>query len=315
MLLLRSGPAYGLAVLLAGIVVVNVGQFVVRAPFQAVMADLVPSRHRSFATGAMTALMCAGAIAFLGLAQASGSPRLAFAAAAVTLVGVALAFGRWLREPAGDVSPGTETSLALVRNALRHVAHGAVPGLRAAFVALLFIHLSFQTFASWFTLHAAERFGTAPADAAAGFIAWAVGGLIGSLPAGLLGVRVGRRATLLLGLAGMTLVLLALDRAPTLAAAIPLILAASACWSLPTVNAFPLLVEPFPRARRGVLAALFFLCMALGGIIGDPLNGLLFELAGHRRALFLLMAGYTAIAFLAVLRIPRGAGEAGTGAA
>jgi MFS family permease len=95
---------------------------------------------------------------------------------------------------------------------------------------------------------------------------------------------------------------------------IPLVLAASFCWSLPWVNAFPLVVEPFPRARRGVLAALFFLCMALGGIIGDPLNDTLFEWAGTRRFLFLTMAVYTAAAFLAVLRIPRGAGEANTGA-
>ena len=42
-------------------------------------------------------------------------------------------------------------------------------------------------------------------------------------------------------------------------------------------NAYPLFVEPIPRHNRGVLAALFLLCMA-GGAIGDPLNGALFDL-------------------------------------
>lgn len=41
----------------------------------------------------------------------------------------------------------------------------------------------------------------------------------------------------------------------------------------------------------------------------------LFDLFGGYRALFLLRALYTALAFAAVLRIPRGAGEADTGAA
>ena len=53
--------------------------------------------------------------------------------------------------------------------------------------------------------------------------------------------------------------------------------------------------------------------MALGGGIGDPLNGSLFDLANGYRPLFLLMAFYTALAFVAVLLVPRGAGLVDTG--
>ena len=314
MAMLRGAPAYGLAGLLAAIVVLNAGQFTVRAPFQALVADLVESRHRPVATGSMTAFMCLGAIVFLGLANATGRPDTAFLASAATLFAVAIAFAAGLREPRTHGTIAAETSSAMLRHALRQVLGGAMPGMRAAFLALLFIHLSFQTFASWFTLHAGDRFGITPSEAALGFIAWAVGGLVGSIPAGFVGMRIGRRNTLLVGLAGLVLALLALDRAPSMSVALPLVFTASMFWSLPTVNAFPLLVEPFPRARRGVLAALFFLCMALGGIIGDPLNGALFEAAGSRRFLFLAMAAYTAVAFAAALWIPRGAGEADTGA-
>jgi hypothetical protein len=65
--------------------------------------------------------------------------------------------------------------------------------------------------------------------------------------------------------------------------------------------------------RTSVLAALFLLSTALGGGIGDPLNGSLFDLFGSYRPLFLLMAGYTALAFVAVLFVPAGVGEADTG--
>ena len=67
-----------------------------------------------------------------------------------------------------------------------------------------------------------------------------------------------------------------------------------------------------PPDRRGVLAAIFVLCLALGGGIGDPLNGALFDLQGSYRPLFRYLAGYSAAAFVAVLLVPRGAGEAET---
>jgi hypothetical protein len=52
------------------------------------------------------------------------------------------------------------------------------------------------------------------------------------------------------------------------------------------VNAYPLLVEPIPPQRRGIPAALFLLCMALGGALGDPLNRSLFDFFGGYRSLF-----------------------------
>ena len=55
---------------------------------------------------------------------------------------------------------------------------------------------------------------------------------------------------------------------------------------------------------------MFLLCMALGGLVGDPLNGTLFDLFGGYRPLFMMMAAYTMLAFVAVLAVPRGAGEA-----
>ena len=114
---------------------------------------------------------------------------------------------------------------------------------------------------------------------------------------------------MLLGFGLMGACLLALDRVATVQQAVPLLALASASWTLPTVNAFPLFVEPVPAEHRGLLGALYVLCMALGGAIGDPLNGGLFDLFGGFRALFLMMASYVALAFVAVLMVPRGTGE------
>jgi len=249
---------------------------------------------------------------FLILGQALGMQS-AFLIASGTVLAITGAFALGLREPAPSQSPAAEATFRSLFEAARSAVRGEVPGMRAIFLASLLLQLTFQTFTTWFSLHGTERFGLRPEDVTIGMIAWAVGGVIGALPAGLIGVRIGRRNAMLLGFALMAICLLALNGVTTIAQATPLLALASASWTLPTVNAYPLFVEPVPRERRGVLAALFLLCMALGGAIGDPLNGGFFDLVGSYQPLFLMMAGYTALAFVAVIFIPRGTGEAETG--
>jgi len=315
MVLMPATRGLGLPALIAAIVLLYTGINTQRAPVQALVADLVPSRYRSLATGSVTFQMCVGAIAFLMLGHALGM-RPAFWIAGGTVVAIAAALALGLREPPRQVViVDDEVTFRSLGEAAWTAVRGAVPGMRPIFLAAILLQLTFQTFTTWYALHAADRFGAGAGDATIGFIAWAVGGVLGALPAGVVGGRIGRRNAMLAGLAVMAASLFALDRVATIGQAVPLLALASAAWTFPTVNAYPLFVEPVPRERRGVLASVFLLCTALGGAIGDPLNGRLFDLFGGYRAMFLLMAAYTALGFVAVLGIPRGAGEAGTGEA
>lgn len=312
MALLPSFVQFGLAVLICVLVLLHSGINMQRAPFQALVADLVPSRHRSLATGSVTFQMCFGAIAMLMLGRMLGM-RSAFLIAAGVVLAIAAAFALGLREPPPSESSSAEITFRSLAEAAWSAIRGAMPGMRPIFLAALLLQLTFQTFTTWYALHGTERFSVRPEDVTTGFIAWAVGGVIGALPAGFIGVRIGRRNAMLLGFAVMAACLLALDRVTQIGHAVPLLALASASWTFPTVNAYPLFVEPVPRHQRGVLASLFLLCIALGGAIGDPLNGRIFDLLDGYRTLFLLMACYTALAFVAVLFVPRGAGEANTG--
>ncbi|MGV3515845.1 MFS transporter [Luteitalea sp.] len=315
MAIFPASAALGLGGVIAAMVVLYTGINVQRSPFQALMADLVPSPARSLATASVTFQMCVGAIVFLMLGRTLGMSR-AFLVAAATVVLIAVAFALGLRRgPAAADVPAASASGTSFTAALREGLRGRIPGLRAVFVAALLLQLTFQTFTTWFALHGTARFGVRPEDVTLGFIAWALGGVAGALPAGVIGVRYGRRKAMLIGFALMAACLIAVDRVESLTQAVPLLALASASWTLPTVNAYPLFVEPIPSAQRGVLAALFLLCMALGGAVGDPLNGLLFDLAASYRPLFLVMTAYTALAFAAIWWIPRGVGEAGTGPA
>jgi maltose/moltooligosaccharide transporter len=300
--------AFGIGGIIAAMILLYTGINLQRSPFQALIADAVPSRFRSLATGSVTFQMCAGAIAFLMLGRILGMHR-AYVTAAAAVIAIVLAFAFSLGRPLARTAETASRSLA---DAVWSIVRGAVPGTREVFLATVLQQLTFQSFTTWYALYAIERFGIRPEDVAIGFIAWALGGVIGALPAGFIGLRIGRRNALLLGFMLMAGSLLLVDRVPTQAQAIPLIALASASWTLPMVNAYPLFVEQVPASHRGVLAGLFLLSMALGGAIGDPLNGTLFDLMGGYRRLFLMMSVYAVLAVCAVLLVPKGAGEADT---
>jgi predicted MFS family arabinose efflux permease len=313
MALFPASSRLGLWGLLGAIVLLYSGINIQRSPFQALVADMVPSRHRPLATASVTFQMCMGAIVFLMLGRMVGM-QIAFFVAAAAVIGIAVAFAASLRERELPAATAVEATFRSLADAAWSTVRGDVPGVRAVFLASLLLQMVFQSFTTWFALHGTERFGVRPEDVTIGFIAWALGGVIGALPAGVIGVRIGRRNAMLFGFALMLGCAVGLDRVTGVGAAVPLIALTSAAWTLPTVNAYPLFIEQIPRHQRGVLSALFLLAMALGGAIGDPLNGALFDLFGSYRPLFLMMAGYTTLAVGAVLMIPRGAGEADTGA-
>jgi maltose/moltooligosaccharide transporter len=304
-----ASAGLGLAGLIGAIVLLYSGINIQRSPVQALIADVVPSQHRSLGTASTTFQMCVGAVLFLMLGRMLGM-RTAFLIAAGTVLVIAAAYTIGLRAPARSAAPAAEATFRSLVDAISAAARGALPGMRAVFLAAILLQMIFQSFTTWFALHGTERFGVAPEDVAIGFIAWALGGVGGALPAGVIGVRIGRRNAMLLGFALMFGCFAALDRVTQVSHAIPLLALASASWTLPMVNGYPLFIEQVPRHARGVLAAIFLLSMALGGGIGDPLNGALFDLADGYRPLFLMMAGYTTLAMAAVLLVPRGAGEA-----
>ncbi len=311
MALFPLSPRFGIAGVIAAMVVLYSGINLQRSPFQALVADSVPSAYRSIANGSVTFHMCLGAIVFLMMGRILGMPR-AFLIASGTVLAIGAGFALWLREPRVAHTSAMEATYRSLAAAAWAAVRGDLPGLRAIFLSALLLQLTFQTFTTWYALYGTERFAVRPEDVTVGFIAWAVGALIGSLPGGFIGARIGRRNTMLLGFASMGVCLLALDRVDDMSRAVPLIALASASWALPMTNAYPLFVEPIPRHQRGVLAALFLLCMA-GGAIGDPLNGALFDLFDGYRPMFAMMAAYTALAFVAVLCVPRGVGEAKAG--
>src|SRR6185295_3739162 len=142
MALFPASASLGIIGLIGAILVLYTGINVQRSPFQALVADLVPSRYRSLATGSVTFQMCVGAIVFLMLGRLLGM-RLAFLVAAATVLAIAVAFAVWLREPATSEPSAAEATFRSLLDVAWSAARGLLPGIRAIFVASLLLQLTF----------------------------------------------------------------------------------------------------------------------------------------------------------------------------
>ena len=302
---------FGLVALLAMMIALDVALAVWRAPFSALLAELVPSIHRSKTEGILGVAMCLGAMLVLGTARslsARGTDQPFLLAAA--LVGVVwLIYSVLLREPPHE--PTTQVRAAVKPFRSLHEAFTAERGTAGRFfTACLFFQMAFQSFSSWFTLHGSERFHTTVADVSLGFIAVAISTLIGSVPAGWLGARYGRRRMSLIGIAGMAAACAALHAAPSLTAAVGVLFVFGLAWSIPTANLTPMALELGTVARAGSLAGAFLLVQSVAGVLGPSLVGSLFDVTGTKRMLFVAIGTFLVGSFALLATLRPGFGEA-----
>jgi maltose/moltooligosaccharide transporter len=303
---------HGLLALLMAMIAVDVAVAVWRAPFLALLAELVPSAQRSKTEGILGVAMCLAAMMVLGGARSLSArgPDLPFVLAGVLVAIVWVVYLFVLREPPHVEQPGEPAAELAPLRSLRDALTADGGRAMQFFAACLLFHMAFQSFSSWFTLYGSERFHTTVGNASLGFIAVAVSTLVGSMPAGWLGARYGRRRMSLVGLAGMAVACVLLHFVPTLTAAIAVLFVFGLSWSIPVANLAPMALELGTAARAGALAGAFLLIQSLAGVIGPALVGEWFDVSGSRRSLFVLLAVFLAGAFALLASLRPGFGEA-----
>lgn len=303
---------YGLLALLLAMIVLDVAMAVWRAPFSALLAELVPSAARSKTEGILGVAMCIGAMVMLGTARSLSAhgAALPFVLAAATVGGVWLVHVLWLREPPHEPRTTRAASIAPLRS-LRDAFTAGRGQASRFFAGCLLFQMAFQSFSSWFTLHGSERFHTTVADVSLGFIAVAISTLLGSVPAGWLGARFGRRRMSLAGIAGMAAASVIMHFVPTLTAAVAVLFVFGLSWSFPVANLTPMALELGTAAKAGSLAGAFLLVQSVAGVVGPALVGVWFDYANSKRALFVLLALFLGGAFTLLASLAPRFGEAG----
>ena len=291
-----------------------------RTPVIALMPDITPSQFLSQANGLINLMGGIGGIlAFAAGAYLYGLNRaLPFLAAGVALV-LACAIVVWkIKEPKDSDTQAVEARPDLIRS-LRAVLAEKEKSALFLFGAIFSWFVGYNAVETFFTLYGVKALKLQPNNAAFLLSFLALMFVLFAVPSGYIAGRVGRRKTILTGIASLA-ILLALVRVmpfelQTSGVLLPILLALiGISWSLINVNSLAMVVDVAPQTELGTYTGLYYFFSTAAAVIGPILAGYLIEAMGGDYGMIFVLAPITlvfAFAFMFVVRRGERADHAG----
>lgn len=303
---LVPGMSGQLWTLMATIILFNFIMSTWRAPVVALMPDLTPSSLRSKANGIINLMGGVGSlIAFVvgGYLANKAGEHVPFYLTSVVMVAAVVVLMLFVREPA------QETLNAMPQQAEKdsskekehfHLGKGERTSLGLMLAAIFFWFAGYNAIETFYTLYATNTLYTSPgalisSGSATMMLAFfSVSFIAVALPAGILGGKIGRRRTILLGLLGVTALFVPMFFIRDLLLLRIFMLAGGAFWAFVNINSLPMVVEMAGRERIGTFTGYYYVASFSASIVSPILFGFIHDLT-HNYALIFL---YAAVAFV-----------------
>lgn len=296
--------------LAAYILITNFGMAIFRSPTVAWLGDLYPAEDRSKANGIINLMGgIGGLLAFFGggyLFNVFGRSA-PFVGGAILLV-VATAVVLWkVQEPHQIAATHEDEGEGVVAN-LQAVFTNANKNGLYVLVAILFWFMSFNALETGLSSFAVFTLGMSPGNASIYSGAVTISFLLFAVPAGYIGTKYGRRAVIMVGLAGLTLLFLAgyfIIQSPATFALV--LVLAGFFWACINVNSLPLVYDYGDERKIGAYTGLYYFSSQLAAVLGPTLGGFMVQWLGSEyRWLFLFSTLFMGLAWVTMGRVGRG---------
>jgi len=297
---MRSVPG-----IMIGILLTNLAMALFRSPTIALLGDLFPSHQRSTANGIINLMGGLGGVLAYGLGGVLyGLGRITpFAFGSIVMLTSIILVMFFVREPRPEErteqtsQPEKKTNGGFFQNLTEVLRSSDRSGL-FILLAILCWFLGFNAMETWIS-----SFGRFTLGIDAGRMSILTSGLalmfvIFALPSGLLATRFGRRRIILIGIAGLTLLLgygLVIQNQPML---ISFLVPAGFFWALINVNSLPMVYDVGGDRRIGAFTGLYYFASNIAAVAGPTIVGMLIDLTGDNyrimfvfSAIFMLLAG------------------------
>ncbi len=297
-----------------------------RTPVVALMPDITPSEKRSPANGIINLMGGVGSIiSFLGgAALYKLNPAFPFWLGSILVILAAVLVLIFVREP--KLPPPAKTGEADKQpgmwRSLNEILHDPDRSALRILLAILFWFIAYTAVEAFFTLYANKHLGLEAYQGAALLGQLSLFFVLFALPAGYLGARIGRRITILIGIALMALLLIIIFFVPVAILTTPLtklpvlgsvfvisvfLMIAGIAWACININSLPMVVDMTVPEKIGTYTGLYYLFSTLAAIIGPNINGWVVQLTGNNYNNVMLLAPlFLLIAFVLVAGVKRG---------
>ena len=294
-----------------------------RTPVVALMPDITPSEKRSPANGIINFMGGIGAIiSFLGgAALYKINPAFPFWLGSLLVILAAVLVFVFIREPREPIQEASEKKPGMWES-LKEIWQDEEKSALRILLAIFFWFVAYSAVESFFTLYANKYLGLEESEGARLLGQLSLFFVLFALPAGYIGARLGRRITIMTGIALMALLLVGIFILPVSTLTIPLVklpvlgtvpviglflMAAGVAWALININSLPMVVDMTVPAKIGTYTGLYYLSSTLAAIAGPNINGWVVQLTGRNYNNVMLLAPlFLGVAFVFMAGVKRG---------
>ncbi len=302
-------PIFAAFIVALGVMLLAMAVF--RTPVIALMPDLVPSPLRSKANGVINLMGgLGGVLAFLvgGILYNIYRPLPFWFGGIVTLLAVGLLFWK-VKEPRELVESAARKEEGLgVLQGLRDIPRENVRSLVLLILAIFFWFVGYNAIETFFSSYGVSTLGVSESTASMILSVAYITFIAFSIPSGIIATRIGRKRTILIGLAVFGALLLVAFFIPVVPVVIGLLAVGGVAWSLVNINSLPMVVDISTSEEvLGTYTGLYYVAGTLAAVVGPILNGWVIDATGQNyNMIFLVTPAFFVLAILCMLGVTKG---------
>jgi MFS family permease len=284
------------------ILITNFGMAIFRSPTVAWLGDLFHTDVRSTANGVINLMGgVGGLLAYFGGgmlydAYGSSAPFIGGAILLILATGCALIF---VREPRQLSKETKDKGSGFMANMKEVFTNPDKSGLFVLLSIMLWF-IAYNALSAGLSSFAVFTLGMKPGQASIYAGSMTISFILLAIPGGLIASKLGRRRTIQIGLAGLTLLFIggfAFVHNPI--SLVILLVIGGACWAMVNVNSLPLVYDHGDETKIGAYTGLYYFASQTAAVIGPSLGGLLVDiLDDNYRWLWLFSSVFMALAWL-----------------
>ncbi|QNO15596.1 SLC45 family MFS transporter [Alkalicella caledoniensis] len=278
----------------------NLSMSIYRAPTVALMPDITPLKERSKANGIINFMGGFGAVfaLFAGGKMFAVKAGLPFTVSAILMLFVIFVLYKTVKEPEKLKTDEKEEKQSISK-ALVGLFKRENRSALLILLAIFFWFVGYQGIEATFSLYGVNFLGLAehqPALLLAGFSA---AFLLMAIPSGLIGTKIGKRNTILIGIIGLMSVFLILNYVETILLLRIFLIVGGIFWAFVNINSYPMVVELTTEEKIGTYTGLYYFFSSLAAITGPVIFGLIIDIVGYKHLFFTAFSAFF-LAFLCI---------------
>ncbi len=304
-----------LVLMMSVIIFMNFAMALFRSPVIALMPDITPSKFRSQANGVINFMGGLGALFayFAGKPLYDANYAYPFIFGAVLMLGANSLILLFVKEPEEytvknsrpiSVFETLKRANAELLGNLKDAFRSKEKSLLLILLSILFWFIGFNALETFFTSYAKFHLGIPESTGALVLGVFSLAFMLTAVPAGLIGSKLGRKRTILLGLSILitcliTVVAIVNFSSKSLLNSLFILFAISGLgWALVNVNSLPMVVDMTDQEKVGGYTGLYYFFSMAANIFAPPLAGAFIDLAGYNSLVpfsiaFVILSAFT----------------------